>query len=150
VIGYYWNGTKCNVALQYLTTGCSADYMCDHTKYLVCINTICTCNTSKVYDSTTQSCRYNYVGCFNDANINSVNWYIYSPYSNGQMFYFVDICISTCRNLGRIYSSVFLWGNNRCFCQNSINTSRTATCDLKCLGKNNEMYSCGSSFNWVY
>ena len=148
--GYYWNGTKCNVALQYLATGCSADYMCDQTKYLVCKNTICTCNTSKIYDSSTQTCRYNYVGCYNDPNTYNVNWQIYSPYSSGQMFYFVDICISTCRNLDKIYSSVFSWGNNRCYCQDSINTSVKATCELNCIGKNNEVYSCGSSSSWIY
>ena len=147
--GYFWNGTQCTVTLQYLANDCSADYMCDQTKYLVCLNRVCTCSTSKVFDLTAQACIYNYLGCFNDPRY-SVNQYIYSPYSNGQMFYFVDICISTCRNLNTIYSSVFLYGNNRCYYLNSINTSVTATCELSCLGENNEIYLCGSSSNWVY
>ena len=142
-VGYYWNGVKCTQLMQYLDTGCSADFMCDQTKYLVCLNNTCTCGSNKVIDST-KTCKYNYMGCYNDFNSFNSSWYIYSQYI--QMFYFVDTCIETCTNLQTTYSAVYVSGSStRCWCLSSYFSSTPATCDIKCIGKKNELYPCGSS-----
>jgi hypothetical protein len=50
--------------------------MCDSykTKYIYCINRTCTCESYKVFDTTAQKCKYNYLGCFLDGS-NGVSSY---------------------------------------------------------------------------
>jgi hypothetical protein len=149
-VGYFWNGTECARLMQYLETGCSGDYNCDKTKYLKCLNKVCTCETNKNWDSTTQTCRYNYLGCYEDSTYGTAT-HLFTQNSNRKMFYFVDMCITTCKNYYTNYSSIFVYGsNNYCYCLRSFPFNKPINCDTKCIGKNGEEYFCGGTATWAY
>ena len=146
--GYFWNGSKCTKVMQYLDTGCSSNYMCDQSKYLSCVNKICQCDSLKVFDRVSKTCRFNYLGCFFDYN-NGGAYYFKSLFT--QQPYFVDACMNICKLKTTNYTSVWLWNlNTHCFCQNTINTSVPVQCEMNCLGKNGDKYSCGSLSSLYY
>ena len=141
--GYFWNGTQCARLMQYLDKGCSANYMCDQSKYLICLNKTCTCDTTKIMDPLSLTCRYKYLGCYNDS-LYSSSWVILSPLY--LMEYFVDICINGCKYKNNTYSYIYWSSNNsRCYCLNTISLTTPVICDINCVGKNGEKYKCGSS-----
>jgi hypothetical protein len=145
-VGYYWSGVECKRLMQYLNTGCSANYMCDNTKNLQCLNKTCKCDPLKIFDSTTQKCKYNFIGCYNDNTSPLAT--ITATY---RMNYFVDICINGCKYKNYTYS-IFLTSGSRtnCYCTNTyVSTSLLGTqfCDALCLGKSGEALPCGSAAN---
>ena len=94
-------------------------------------------------DSSMQKCRYNYLGCYYDTKNSFI---MFSQFKYNQ--FFVDICVTRCNYKNYKYSSVFKFGNESyCNCLNSVSLSELQACDLYCLGKNKEQYSCGSSIN---
>ena len=141
--GYFWNGSKCTKVMQYSDTGCSSNFMCDQSKYLSCVNKTCKCGTLKVFDIVSQTCRFNYLGCYYDIN-NGGNCYITALFN--QMPYFIDTCINTCKSKMFNFTSVFIWGSNspRCNCQNTVNFNLAGFCEMICIDRNGEKYTCGS------
>ena len=149
--GYFWNGTQCALLLQYNQTGCSANFMCDQTKNLVCINKLCTCYSPKIMDPLTLTCRYNYLGCY---FINTTNIGYALNSISARMSYYVDLCAYTCQYKGSNFSTLMVTNNQgmlgRCYCWNNLTLSLSGTCDLFCAGKNGEAYGCGSSTSSQY
>jgi hypothetical protein len=141
-VGYYWSGVECKRLMQYLNTGCSANYMCDNTKNLQCLNKTCKCDPLKIYDTTTEKCKYNLIGCYND---NTGGLQISATY---RMNYFVDISVNICKSKNYTYSLFSTSGyKNYCLCTNSYQTNNllgTQSCDAFCLGKSGEALPCGS------
>ena len=138
--GYFWNGSKCTKVMQYLDTGCSSNFMCDQSKYLSCLNKTCKCEALKVFDKVSQTCRFNYLGCYVDTT--SSTTYLYAIFN--QMPFFVDACINTCKLKLFNFSTVFISSLTRCNCQNTFNTNSPAQCEMNCFGKNGDKNSCGS------
>ena len=100
--------------------------------------------------SLSQTCKYNYLGCFYDTVP-----YVYSYLqSQPNQFYFVDICINFCKFKNTNYSIVYRWYSSMCYCVNTLNFNAVLSnslCDFICPGKNGEQYTCGSSVgNWPY
>ena len=118
--------------------------MCDSykTKYIYCINRTCKCESYKIFDTTAQKCKYNYLGCVWDGTNGVIN--IISSSLNNQL-YFVDICINACRFKGYNQTYVFRTGSfNACNCIALYNMGSPSTCcDAKCPGKDGEVYYCG-------
>jgi hypothetical protein len=121
--------------------------MCDSykTKYIYCINRTCKCESYKIFDTTAQKCKYNYLGCVWDGTNGASN--IISSSLNNQL-YFVDICINACRFNGFNQTYVFRTGSsngiNGCNCIALYNMGSPSTCcDAKCPGKDGEVYYCG-------
>ena len=142
-VGYYWSGVECKRLMQYLDVGCAANYMCDNTKYLQCLNKTCKCDPLKIFDRSLQTCRYNYIGCFSDSTS-----LIYSITSLYRMIYFIDICINGCKYKNIPYSGIFTSGfKSYCYCLNSYTTtSPQVLCDQNCYGKSGESNPCGSTW----
>ena len=145
--GYYWSGYECLLLKQYLNYGCSANYMCDQSKFLLCLNKTCMCDPLKIFDSVSQTCKYTYLGCFYD----SVYWVNSHMSGINNQFYLPDICINFCKLKGFNYTLMYKWGSQLCYCVHTFNFSQPITlCELICLGKNGEQYTCGSSTAWQY
>ena len=129
--------------MQYLDTGCFTDNMCDRNKYLLCSNSTCQCNSLKKMDSAKQKCRYNYLGCFYDSNTNSS-----LIFSQRNSYYFIDICIKSCKYGNYNYTTIFNYNNQKfCYCLNSGPLISSQSCSSYCFSKDNEEYSCGSNFD---
>ena len=145
--GYYWSGYECKRIMQYLDYGCTANFMCDKSKFLLCLNKACKCEPLKRFDTVSQTCKYNYLGCFYDMKP-GVDSYVSSQLNQ---FYFVDICINQCKFKNTNYSIVYRWGTTgptMCHCVNTLNFTAVmpnSWCDFICAGKNGEQYACGSS-----
>ncbi len=78
-------------------------------------------------------------------------WNLISINANRKLIYFVDMCINTCKNLNSNYSSVYTTSvTNYCYCLSRPALNVTKNCDIKCIGKNNEQYVCGSSTSYSY
>jgi hypothetical protein len=148
--GYYWNGYECRRLYQYLETGCNADWMCDSykTKYIYCINRTCKCESYKIFDTTAQKCKYNYLGCFYDGSFSTISYFSYAV--NMPLIYFLDFCVTGCRLKGFNYTTMFKSINSLCNCVAAVNFAnpRPSDCDTTCLGKDGERYSCGNTNDW--
>jgi hypothetical protein len=141
--GYYWSGYECRRLLQYLETGCTADYMCESykTKYIYCINRTCQCESHKIFDTTSQKCKYHYLGCFFDWNWGYNNYFYYATSTA-----VIDACINACRIRSFKYTILFKSVNFNCNCASSVSFSSpsSTSCDTKCLGKDRELYPCAN------
>ena len=69
-----------------------------------------------------------------------------------QLIYFVDFCVTGCRFKGFNYTTVYRWWNNpnlysNCYCVTTFNfgSPNPTSCDLTCLSRDGERYSCGNS-----
>jgi hypothetical protein len=148
--GYYWSGYECRPLFKYLETGCTADYMCESykTKYIYCINNTCKCESHKIFDTTSQKCKYNYLGCFDDIFLISSNIYIYFAAHTAV----IDACINACRIRSLKYTVLSKSSNSYfCNCASTISfLSPVPYCDTTCLGKDSERYPCANSGGTSY
>lgn len=145
-LGTYWNGTACSQWLSYQQKGCAKDFNCDQSKELKCVNQTCQCVPPKYWNTTSNMCDFNFLGCFNDNTAGS-STIMSSQNVYRKMFYFIDMCINFCRNLNYNLTLVWLGGGNSngCLCAFTYVSSTPVSCDISCLTKNTKSYWCGNS-----
>jgi hypothetical protein len=138
--GYYWSGTKCALLMDYGALYCAADYNCDSTKFLKCVNQTCACGYQMQWNTTTRICDYVYEGCYTD----SLTITTFQS-QTARINYFVEICIDTCTKMKTKYALTSYNGAvNNCYCNSTFDTSVKTSCEIFCPGSNSNGRRCGS------